>query len=302
MPILGVNHITLRHLLIFVQVCDSGNMTAAGERLFMTQPSVSQAISEMEKYYGVKLFERLGKRIYITNPGKKLLSYARHIIKLQQEMERVMQEERDAGGVLRIGASVTVGTCILIKIVQELNKLNPHVTIETVIDNTKVIESMLLVDEVDIGLVEGRIHSRDLVTDPFMNDRLVLIGGPQHPWKDRTNIEVSELNGASFILREQGSGTRELFESVMTTHGVKWSQSWVCTSAEAIKNAVAAGMGLSVISRMIVENEMQSGKLIIIEIKDVSFERKFNIVYHKNKFLSDGINNLIALCKKKYSD
>jgi DNA-binding transcriptional LysR family regulator len=296
-----VENITLRHLLIFVKVCDTGNMTAAGEELFMTQPSVSQAIAEMEKHYGVKLFERLGKKLYITNAGKELLAYARHMIKLQQEMEKVMREEKTTGGLLRIGASVTVGTCILTGIIQEFKKVNPDLQIETVVDNTEVIEDKLLADEVDIGLVEGRIHSRDLIADPFMNDRLVLIGGPQHPWKDRADIEISELNGAPFIVREKGSGTRELFESVMITHGVQWSQAWVCTNAETIKNAVAAGMGLAVISEMIVADEIQSGKLSMIVINGISFERKFNIVYHKNKFLADGINSLIALCKMKYA-
>jgi DNA-binding transcriptional LysR family regulator len=297
-----VNHITLRHLLIFVQVCDSGNMTIAGQRLFMTQPSVSQAISEMEKHYGVKLFERLGKKLYLTSSGKKLLSYARHMIKLQQEMDKVMQEEKSTGGMLRIGASVTVGTCVLADIIQEYNSLNPDIRVETVVDNTEVIERMILADEVDIGLVEGKIYSKELVTGPFMNDRLVLVTGPQHPWKSGANIDISELNGAPFIVREKGSGTRELFESVMTTHGLEWSPSWICASAEAIKNAVAKGMGITIISKMIVEDEVKSGKLKIIDIQDVNFKRKFNIVYHKNKFISDGLKSLIVLCKGKYQE
>lgn len=294
--------ITLRHLRIFVQVCDSGNMTIAGQRLFMTQPSVSQAISEMERHYGVQLFERLGKRLYITNAGRKLLSYARHMIKLQQEMDKVMQEEKSTGGMVRIGASVTVGICVLADIIQDYNSLNHDGRVETVVDNTEVIERMILADEVDIGLVEGKIHSKELVTESFMNDRLVLIAGPQHPWKSRTNIDISELNGVAFIVREKGSGTRELFESVMTTHGLEWSPSWVCTSAEAIKNAVAKGMGITVISKMIVEDEVKDGKLRIINIKDINFERRFNIVYHKNKFLSDGLKNFIVLCKEKYQE
>jgi DNA-binding transcriptional LysR family regulator len=297
-----VDDITLRHLLIFVEVCDSGNMTAAGERLFMTQPSVSQAISEMEKHYGVRLFERLGKKLYLTGSGKKLLPYARHMIKLQKEMDGVIQEEKATGGIVRIGASVTVGTCILADIIQDFNNLKSTGKVETIVDNTQVIENMILVDEVDIGLVEGNIHSKELVAEPFMNDRLVLVAGPQHQWMDKASIDISELNGAAFIVREKGSGTRELFESVMSTYGIEWTPSWVCRNPEAIKNAVAKGMGITVISRMIVEDEVKNGKLSVINIKDVNFKRKFNLVYHKNKFLSDGLKGLITLCHEKCTD
>jgi DNA-binding transcriptional LysR family regulator len=289
---------TIRLLNIFVCVCDTGNMTTAAEKMYMTQPSVSQAIMELERHYDVKLFERLGKRLYITAAGKKLLSYARHMINLQEEMEKEMQDIKMSGGILRIGASVTVGTCILGKMIGKFYKIKPNVKIETVVDNTKVIEEMLLTDKIDIGLVEGMVHSQNLITQPFMKDELVLICGLQHPWKNQSYIDASELHGAGFIVREEGSGTRELFESVLASKGIQWYPTWVCNNAETIKNAVAAGMGISVISKMAVEDEVHSGKLSMIKIKDLCFERKFNMTYHKNKFISDTMQSLIDLCKE----
>ena len=288
-----VGRLTFRHLSIFVCVCDTGNMTAAGEKLLMAQPSVSQAIMEMEKRYGVKLFERLGKKLYITMAGKKLLSYARHIINLHEEMNRGMQEIKDGGGVLRIGASVTIGACILVEIVQNFNKLYPNIKIETLVDNTKIIEEMLLVDEVDIGLIEGTVRSREIILQPFMDDELVLICGPQHRWRNKPFITISELENTDFVIREKGSGTRELFESVMAVHGIQWRESWICNNAETIKNAVQAGIGVSVISKMVVEDEVENGNLSIVKIKDVRFTRKFNIAFHKNKYITEVITSLI---------
>ncbi|MEA4961016.1 LysR family transcriptional regulator [Lutispora sp.] len=290
--------LTLRHLKIFLWVCNTGNMTAAAEKLYMTQPSVSQAIAEIERHYEVKLFERLGKKLYITLAGKRLLSYANHIINLNEEIEREMRELRNNGSI-RIGASVTVGTYVLSEIIKEFRKVNPIAKIQSIVDNTKVVEEMLLDDRVDLGLVEGIIHSEDLIANPFMNDELVLICNPEHDWAKTGYIEPSQIDGAGFIVREEGSGTRELFDSLMRANGVKWYPTWICNNSETIKNAVEAGMGISIISKMSVEREAADGKLVIVDIKGIGFKRMFNFVYHKNKYISDTMISFIDIIRTK---
>jgi DNA-binding transcriptional LysR family regulator len=286
---------TLRHLYVFLCVCDEGNMTAAAKKLYIAQPSVSQTIFELEKYYNVKLFERLGKKLFITLAGQKLVTYARHIVNLHQEAEDVMRETHE-NSVLRIGASVTVGTYILHHIIKEFIHSNSKVKIISSVNNTKVIEGMLLADQLDIGLVEGKVQSEAIVYTPFMEDELVLVSSVSHPFAKKEKISIIELENREFIVREEGSGTRKLFESVMTDKGMHWDIAGVYNNAESIKTAVSAGLGVSVMSRMAVQKEAERSELAIIQIEKVSFKRQFSIIYHKNKYISPVLNRFIQLC------
>lgn len=285
---------TLRHLYVFLCVCDEGNMTAAAKKLYIAQPSVSQAIFELEKHYNVKLFERLGRRLFITSAGQKLLTYARHIVNLNQEVEESMREIHD-NGILRIGASVTVGTYILPSVIREFMQSNPKVKVVSTVNNTTVIEEMLLADQLDIGLVEGKVQSSGIVHMSFMEDELVLVSAPAHPFGRRGKITLAELEEADVIVREAGSGTRNLFESVMTERGINWNVIGVYNNAESIKNAVSIGLGVSVISWMAVQKEIERRELAIIEIEGVSFKRQFSVIYHRNKYLSPILKRLIEL-------
>ncbi|MDF2634086.1 MAG: transcriptional regulator, LysR family [Pelosinus sp.] len=294
MPIERGIMMTLRHLYVFLCVCDEGNMTAAAKKLYIAQPSVSQAIFELEKHYHVKLFERLGRKLFVTFAGQKLLTYARHIVNLNQEVEEAMKEVND-NGILRLGASVTVGTYILHSMIGEFMRYNPKVKVVSSVNNTTVIEGMLLADQLDIGLVEGKVQSQGIVHMPFMEDELVLVSSVSHPFAKEGKISIAELEHEEFLLREEGSGTRKLFESVMHDRGINWSIIGVYNNAETIKNAVAAGLGLSVMSWMAVHKEVERRELAIIKIDEVSFKRQFSIIYHKNKYLSPILNRFIQL-------
>jgi len=285
---------TLRHLYVFICVCDEGNMTGAAKKLYIAQPSVSQTIFELEKHYNVKLFERLGRKLFITLAGQKLLTYARHIVNLNKEVEEAMREVNNSG-ILRIGASVTVGTYILPSMIGEFMRCNSAVKVVSSVNNTTVIEGMLLADQLDIGLVEGKIQSPGIIHMPFMDDELVLVSSYSHPFGRKGKITIAELKHAGFIVREEGSGTRNLFESVMTDRGIDWNIVGVYNNAEAIKNAVSTGLGLSVISWMAVQKELERKELAIIEIDGVSFKRQFSIIYHKNKYVSPILDRFIQL-------
>lgn len=276
---------TLRHLTIFLVVCDENNMTAAAEKLHIAQPSVSQAIAELEKHYKLKLFERLGRKLFITAAGQKLLSYARHILSLSNEAEGAMQEIFEQG-LVRVGASVTIGNCIFHRLIRNFIKDNPHTKIAPSVNNTRIIENMLLLDQLDLGLIEGNVHSQLLVAQPFMKDELVLVTDPNHPFAAKGRISALELNNAEFLVREEGSGTRELFTSVMASHGIGWQTGGVYNSAEAIKDAVAVGLAITVISKMSVQKEIARNELAIITIDDLNFRRQFSLAYHKNKFIT----------------
>jgi DNA-binding transcriptional LysR family regulator len=286
---------TLRHFKIFVAVCDTMNMTAAAETLFMSQSAVSQAISELEKHYDVRLFERLSKKLYLTQAGQRLLSYARQIIRMDAEAENNMKTLRENSSI-RIGASVTVSAYVLPKQVSAFHKISPQTDIFVMEDNTSKIENLILQDQIDIGLVEGDIVSPDVLKHAFMDDELVLICSPNHRFAKCSEIEPKELEYENFIIREKGSGTRKTFEDAMTANHLTWKVTWTCNNADTIKIAVAQGLGVSVISKRAVANEVASGVLCQKSVHGIHFNRQFKIVYHKNKYLTQSMKQFMDLC------
>lgn len=288
---------TLRHLKLFISVVDLGSMTAASKAHFIAQPTISQAISELEDYYGVKLFDRLSKRLFITEQGKELLSYARHITNLFNEMEQVAKNQ-DKVGIIKIGASVTVGTYLLPKLVNEFAKIHPLIQINAITKNTKDIESLIIKNEIDFAVVEGEVHNTNIISTPFMDDHLVLICGKTHPLYKSKVISKFELKNHNLILRELGSGTRELFENMMTLNEIKWHSSWECNGSDGLISAAINGIGIAVISQKLVEDQVKTGELSIIKMDDIDFKRKFNIIQHKNKYLTNTMKKFIDLCCK----
>lgn len=287
---------TLRHFRIFVTVCETGSMTAAAKRLHMTQPPVSQAIAEMEEHYGVRLFERFGRRIYITQAGEELLSYATHILNLTNEAEKRLSD-LSKGGTLRVGASMTIGTTILPIIIREFSTSRSAVQIHAVVDNTATIIQMLHVAKLDIGLVEGIGDWPDIVKVPIYDDELVLICPPEHEWAGAGRIDATQLQGQRFVVREEGSGTRQVFEAAMTAARIRWEVVGVFNNAEAIVNAVYCGLGFSVISHLAVRNAAAAGKVAVVKLDGLDIKRKFNLVYHKNKFFTSAMREFADCCR-----
>lgn len=286
---------TIRLFKIFVAVCETMNMTSAAERLFMSQSAVSQAIAELESQYEVRLFERLSRKLYLTQAGQKLLSYAHHIIRMTVEAEFEMKTLVE-NGLIRIGASVTIGAYVLPKLVWEYKKINPQTEIQVLEDNTEMIEKYILNDKLDIALVEGEVTSEDIIVRPFMEDELVLIAGTGHRFAKIPLIEPIELEREDFIIREQGSGTRKTFENIMAVNNLNWKASWVCNNVDTIKAVVAQGLGVSIISERTVENEIASGLLSMSYIRGINFKRQFKIIYHKNKYFTEQMERFVGFC------
>ena len=286
----------IRHLKIFITVADCGKMREAAEKLFISQPSVSQAIKEIEDYYGIKLFERLSKKLYITENGRLLLRYARHIVGAFNEMESDLKNSAE-NICLRIGATVTVGTCMLNEIISKFEDENNEVSTKIIVNNTNVIENMLLHSDLDIGIVEGKVDDKDLVKIPIYNDRLVLVAGKKHEFYYKDEIDIEQLTGQNMIFREEGSGARESFDSILEKNNISVNVKWNSTNTEAIKNAVISGQGLGILSALMVENEIKNGTLNIVQIKNIDMLREICIVYHKDKFISDHLKKLIEIIK-----
>jgi DNA-binding transcriptional LysR family regulator len=276
-------------------VSDLGSMTAAAKALFIAQPTVSQAIIELEDYYGIKLFDRLSKRLFITEKGRQLLSYARHITALVNEMDQVMKNP-DESGMIKIGASLTIGTYLLPKLVNEFAKYYPLLQVKAITKNTQEIEALLMQNDIDFAVVEGVVHNPDIITTAFMDDELLLVCGRAYPLYKRARISIADMRNLHFIVREQGSGTRELFENIMDLREINWHLAWECNGSDVLKSAAINGVGVAVISQRLVENEMKTGELWSIKVEDIELKRKFSVIYHKNKYITDAMKAFIDLC------
>lgn len=287
---------TLRHFIIFIEVCDSNGMTRAAERLHMTQPSVSQAISEMEAHYHVRLFERLNRRLFLSAAGEKLLTYARYIVNLNNQIEGVMQEF-NTGCHLRVGASLTIGETIFVEIIKALKASYPHNKLLSVVRNTAFLEEMLLEDKLDMALVEGEVKSDYLQKIAFMDDELIFVASPSHELAAKRLISLTDIVSYDFLLREDGSGTRALFERNMALHNLKYNVVGIYSNAYALKLAVKADLGITVISKKSVCRELANGELIKLPVEKILFKRVFSIVYHKNKYISREMQEMIELCQ-----
>lgn len=281
---------TIRHLKIFLAVADCGTMSQAAKQLYITQPSVSQAIRELEERYQVLLFERLSKKLYITEAGKTFYSYAKQVVFQFDQMEEHMLNNRKER--LRIGATVTVGSRVLPEIVREFRMKNPQIDIYCYGGNTQTVEERLLSMELDVGIIEGKVQSSDLIAIPMIDDYLVLVCGMEHPFMDREKLYPDDLMGQEFVMRERGSGTRALFEQYLLKHGIRIKVVFEESSPAAILQTVKINQCLAVLSVSLIEQELRRGTLKAFSQEEQEWNRKFSFVYHKDKFLTAGIRQL----------
>lgn len=286
---------TIRHLTIFVAVAETGKMSSAAAKFYISQPTVSQTIKELEEHYGVLLFDRISKKLYITEAGKNLLTYAKLVVDQFNQLEDNMFTGFNEK--LRIGATVTVGSCILSSVINQFKEKIPDVDTFSYVNNTKVIEDKLLNSELDVGIVEGRIKNHDLITLPVMRDSLVIVCNKNHRFAGKKKVSIKELEKENFVMREEGSGTRELFEHYMSKHGAKIKVSWEVSCPNAIKKAVMNNNCLAAISERLVEDEINTEEFYTIKCNDNSLERSFLMVYYKNKIFSESMKTLCDILK-----
>lgn len=282
----------IRHLKVLVEVCRCKNMSQAARNLFIAQPSVSQTISELEEHFQVKIFERYSRTLYLTEEGELLLSYAQHITTLFDEMELSLHQSF-SHQLLRFGATLTVGTCLMCHVEKLCQSKFPNLDISVIVENTKLIEQRLLANELDLAIVEGTCSDESLIQVSIMEDELVLACSASHPFATLTSITPNQLEGQPMILREKGSGTRDMFEAQMKECGISIRERWTCSNAEAIKNAVAANLGVTVISKLLINKEINEKTLISLKIAGFHLKRSFKLVYHKNKYLSPTFQDVL---------
>ena len=289
---------TIKHLRILVAVAECGSISQAAGRLYLSQPTVSQIVAELEQYCGARLFDRLSRRLYPTPACRELVAKAVPVLaafdRLDRSMQATLREEP-----VRLGASVTVGTCLLASLVERFHRREPEGKIEAAVNNTHVVEEMLLHGRLDLAFVEGRIRSPYLEVTPVVEDRLVLVCHPDHPFAGEREVTLEQLAGQTLLLREEGSGTRELFERDLEDGRLSLRGSWSCSNSEAIKNALLHNLGVSVLSALLVKEELEKGRLRAVRVvrapggEPFLWKRPFSLVIHRDKYRTPAIQSMI---------
>ena len=290
----------LYHLRVFKTVAEHEHITRASEELILSQPAVTKIIQSLERDTGLELIERHGRRIVLTYAGHVLHSYARRMFALEREMEEAMAMLRDVEtGEIKLAANTTTGVYLLPSIVSRHRNLCPQVTLYITILNSSEIIEQTLNWTLDFGLVEGDPATlpSGLNVEVFAQDELVLVVSPDHRWSKLDEVNPEALREGELLLREQGSGVREVIEHALMLHGVQVHPLFTLPDNEAIKQMVISGVGTAIVSALTVQRELMSGDLVHIPIAGVDLRPQLSLVRRIDKQLSQAAQVFCALLK-----
>ena len=285
-----------RRLQVFHAVAELESFTRAAKRLHMTQPAVTFQIRQLEQHFNTRLFDREHNRIELTAAGRRVEKYARRILALYGEMDGSLRElTDDMAGTLLLGASMTIAEYDLPRLLVRFKEKFPEVNLKLLMSNTDGIVQMVVENRIDLGLVEGPVHNRSLTVRRYDIDRLVIALRPGHPLAAEDRVPLEALRGVPLILREEGSGTRDVFLEHARAAGFEieaFDVTMELGSLEAIKGAVAAGLGITIISIATLRKELELGTLRAIEL-DPPIERPFSLVHQNQMFRVPAVEELM---------
>lgn len=290
-------------LKVFKTVVEKGSFSLAAQELHMTQSSVSQQIQSLESYYDIKLFDRMYRKIMVTQAGMALYPYAAELERLYQESNKAIQGlKADIAGRLNIGCSLTIGEYFMPRILVSFSLEHPLVEASMDVFNTEQITAMVVGGAINLGFIEGHYEPLDMLADTkFGGDELIVIASPQYKHLLH-RMSLAELKGARWVMREKDSGTRKIFEEFITKHDIDPSKLNVVLemgSTQAVKEAVKSGIGITAISKLTVESELQRGELIAIPLQEGIIPRKFTMIYHKERFKTHAAEKFMSYVMEK---
>jgi DNA-binding transcriptional LysR family regulator len=289
-----------RRLQVFHTVARLLSFTKAAESLHMTQPAVTFQVRQLEEYFNTRLFDRTHNRISLTAAGERVYEYAAQIFDLYAKMDNAVRDMTgEISGVLIIGASTTIAEYMLPALLGDFKKKYPDINVHLKVSNSDGIVSMVENNDIDLGVVEAPVVNKNLVVENCRNDRLVAVVPPTHELAGKKKLNVKELIEHAYIAREEGSGTREVIEEYLASTGMKPADMSIAMelgSPEAIKGAVEAGMGVSIVSEVTIHKERHLGTLVSLEL-DPPLERPFSFVHQKQKFRQRAMDELLVFAR-----
>jgi DNA-binding transcriptional LysR family regulator len=266
--------LNLHHLRVFSAVAEQGGFSRAAAALRISQPAVSKAVRQLERQVGVPLVERAGRASRLTTAGERLAARARELFGVETAAEEELRALRGLeAGSLRVGASTTIATYMLPPILARFHEAHPAIVLRVVSANTRAISRALLERRLDIALVEGPVEHPRVESRRWRSDELVLIAPPDHRLASRRKVSAQELTSERFIVREEGSGTRDVAERALSKHGIHPAVALQLGSTEAVKQAVAAGLGLAIVSRYAAADQLSLGRVARVRLRGVELGR-----------------------------
>lgn len=283
----------------FLAVAKHRSFSRASEELHLTQPCISKQIKALEDFLEVKLFHRLGRSIQLTEAGEVLLVHAQRALQALAEAEEAIADLKGLErGHLRISAASTIGIYMLPGALGLFKAQYPGIEISLAITNKEQVLSDVLSHGSELGFVGPPIRYPELAKEKYLLDELMFVVAPSHRLADQESVPVQEIVGEVFILREKGSGTREIMEEELARLGISLKKAMELGSTEAIKQAVAANLGVSIISKYAITLEIMMGRLCAAHIPELNLKRQLYVVWHKEKILSRAAQAFCALLKE----
>ena len=268
----------------FAAVAETGGFGRAAARLGVSQPAVSLHVADLEADLGAKVFDRLPRGVRLTAAGELLLGYARRLAALESEARTAVAELMGLGrGRLTIGASLTVGSYLMPGVLAEFRRRHPAVELRMEVANTDRVTAWVRDEQVDLGLTEGLAQHPELAASAFHTDRLVAIAPPAHRLAGTGGVTALEFFGEPFVTREAGSGTRAVVEAAAARKRLTLRSTVSVGSLEAVKRAVMAGMGVSVVSELAVAAEVAAGTLAVVDVADLPIRRPLHLARRRDR-------------------
>ena len=292
--------LSLRQLQIFLAVAEHGSTAAAADSIALSQSATSASLNELESLLGLELFDRVGKRLHLNSNGRSLLPQARAVIDGARGIETWARDADMQLGALRIGASTTIGNYLLPALLSRFLDGAPAAArtdwqASVSIENTRAICELVASFQIDVGLIEGPSHDPSLTVTPWIEDELIVVCAPGDPIRphDGGRVGLDALREAVWLLRESGSGTREVVSQALIPHLHRLRAGIEFGNAEAIKRATAQGLGIACLSRYVVADMVAAGELVILPTELPRLSRRFYIVTHRQKVPTRGLERFL---------
>lgn len=288
-------NLNINLLRVFHVAAEQGSFTRAAEKLHLTQPGVSKHIKGLEEYFATPLFDRLGRRLSLTQAGRILYEATEKLFEIIEQLKQQIGDLEDAAtGELRIGASMTLGIYVLLPYVKLFQTRFPGAEISVDISLSRKVEENVLNNVLDLGFVGSPVDDARLVEGKLFDDELVLVMPTDHRWGGRTRVRVRELDSEPFLVAQPGSGTRTTLEERFRKLGVA-PRMIELGHTESIKRAVESGLGVSILSRSVVQRELKLGWLKTADLQGVNLQRRFYYIHRKGKYLSKAAKAFLSI-------
>lgn len=289
---------TLRHMRIFQKIYETQSVTRAAEALHMTQPAVTRALQELEKYYGLRLFERLNRRLTVTEAGRRMYDYALHLTETFDTMEKSLRDwERQ--GVLRVGASVSLGCSLLPQLARTFQEEHPGVEVRVRIANGELLRRDLLENRLDLALLEGEENGADLMLTPFAAGEMALIVPPGHPLARAGGATLAQAAAYPLLLRETGSATRRFLDQLLMSRGLAVQPVWESASTQALLSAVREGLGITLVPWALARQTVLRGETERCPVTDAELIRRRYVAWHPSKYVTGTMRAFVNLCMEQ---